>query len=90
MTASDCAYQFLKKLKLHKELVPETLNQLKPSEFLWCTGKAAKKIGSIGRQNKNNIIWFLGSLFKYYFAQHTQKENAKCIIYYNNDKASWF
>ena len=24
--------------------------------IFWCTGKTAKKIGSLGRQNKNNII----------------------------------
>ena len=23
----------------------------------------SKKIGSVGRQNKNNVIWFLGSVF---------------------------
>ena len=26
-------------------------------------GKTAKKIGSVGRQNKNNTIGFLGSVF---------------------------
>ena len=26
-------------------------------------GQDSKKIGSVGRQNKNNIIWFLGSVF---------------------------
>ena len=26
-------------------------------------GKNRKKIGSVSRQNKNNIIWFLGSVF---------------------------
>ena len=32
--------------------------------MFWSTGKTAKT-GSVGRQNKNNIIWFLGSvLFK--------------------------
>ena len=27
------------------------------------TGKTAKKVGSVGRQNENIIIWFLGSVF---------------------------
>ena len=62
--------QNFKKLKLHTKLVPETVHQMKPSYFLWSTGKTAKKtknknnnIGSIDRQTKNNIIWFLGSVF---------------------------
>ena len=25
--------------------------------IFWSTNKTAKKIGSVGRQNKNNIIW---------------------------------
>ena len=48
--------QFLKKLKLQIKLVPETVHQLKPSYFFWSTGKTAKKIATIGRKNKNNII----------------------------------
>ena len=31
--------------------------------ILWSTGKTAKEIGSVGRQNKNNVIQFLGSVF---------------------------
>ena len=26
-------------------------------------GKTAKKLGSVVQQNKNNVIWFLGSVF---------------------------
>ena len=38
--------------------------------------------------NENNIIWFLGSVIfrKYYFELRTQKEIAKCMNYYHNDK----
>ena len=36
-------------------------------------GKTAKK-NRVGRQNKNNIIWFLGSVFlKKYFANTEEK-----------------
>ena len=31
--------------------------------IFWSTRKTEKKIGSVGRQNKNNIIWFLGPVF---------------------------
>ena len=37
---------------------------LSETKLIFCsTGKAAKKSGLVGRQNKNNIIWFLGSVF---------------------------
>ena len=50
--------------------------------------KDSKENRSISQQNKNNFVWFLGSVLfkKYYFAKQTQKKNAKCIIYYNYDK----
>ena len=48
--------QFLKKVKLYTKLVPETVHQVKPNYFFWSTGRTAKKVGSIGWQNKNNII----------------------------------
>ena len=53
--------QNLKKLKLHTKLVPETVHQVKPSYFLWSTGKTAKKkkkkkkkkyVKSIGKKKK--------------------------------------
>ena len=31
--------------------------------IFWSTGKAAKKVGSVGRQYKNSIFWFLGLVF---------------------------
>ena len=45
-----------------------------------------KKKKSVGRQNKNNIIWFLESVFfkKWYFAKQTQKKNPRKIISFNN------
>ena len=49
--------------------------------------KKGKNIGLICRQNENSI-WFLGTVFfkKTIFCIAKQKENAKCVIYYNNDK----
>ena len=42
---------------------------------------------SVGRQNRNNIVWFLESVFfENYFAQQAQKKNPQLIVYYNNDK----
>ena len=31
--------------------------------IIWSSGKTAKRIGLVDLQNKNNIIWFLGSVF---------------------------
>ena len=48
-------------------------------------------IGSIDRQNKN-IIWFSFSGSLFFFKKNIilnskhRKKNAKCAIYYNNDK----
>ena len=48
--------QFLKKLKLHTKLVPKTVHYVKPSKFFGLQERQRKKIESVGRQNKNNII----------------------------------
>ena len=48
-------------------------------------GENSKKIRSVGRQNKNNVIWFIGWAFfqKWYF---DTEENLQFLIYYNKDK----
>ena len=38
------------------------LHKVKPRWFFGLLAKTHKKIGSVGRQNENNIIWFLGSV----------------------------
>ena len=50
-----------------------------------------KKIGSVGWQNKNNIIWFLGSVFflrKYFLfcIGNTEEKPAIYHLLYNSDK----
>ena len=47
-----------------------------------------KKQGQLVGKIKIILLDFQGQYFfkKYYFAQQIQKKNAKCIIYYNNDK----
>ena len=48
----------------------------------------SKKIGSVGRQTKNNIIWFWRSrFFKIISCIANTEENPQFIIYYND---KWF